>query len=420
MKIISTYCNSVFRLSIGLILVLFFSCTNDNLIGKLTITESASIVRDLEYVEVEISMKRALLQSETIAIRSEKNGELTIGQLLQSEKNVSGNYVINCLFPVSIDAQETLVFDVLVANDSETLTDLKVEGKGMELIIENEHYIANLTSEKATTENGLGSGQLTSLTVKNYSGQKLQRSHINMHWAPNFQKEGLDYKTIGHISEFDSLFVDQGTYLVTTYRSGKVKGYEEIQVEGGYQFYAGLPYFIFSSKMTMLDSVVLTMLRNDEMTMDSLFTHAMFPLPDGGVKIVNLYDDPPLTPHYSIKELRKTPVDANTDWFCFYNDSMKYGFGSIRIQYDNTNLDSEESPMLNPETRITSSKKGGRYWDRRFFFVKEGDLQVPKGSRYAEKNAYVIFPINPENPAEKISELFDKLTNPVIVKYKEL
>ncbi len=154
--------------------------------------------------------------------------------------------------------------------------------------------------------------------------------------------------------------------------------------------------------------------------MDSLFTHAMFPIPNGEVKIVKLYDDPLLTPHYSIKKLRKTPIDANADWFCFYNDSLKYGFGSVRIQYDNTNLDSEESPMLNPETRITSSKKGGRYWDRRFVFVREGGLEVLKGSRYAEINAYVIFPVNPDNPSEKIAELFEQLTHSVIVNYIEL
>lgn len=403
-----------------LLLLIQTSCMDRLLIGELSINEPSGIARELEYIEIDIFMNQQPMLGDGIFIRSKKNGELLKGQILHSKSESDGSFVIRCLFPVYLDAQETKKYDILVSNDTDSHTDLKVEGEGLELVVENKYFIANLTPEKGTTENGLGSGQLTALTLKNFDKRKLRRSNINMHWAPNFQKKGLDYKTIGHILQFDSVFIDKGPYLITMYRSGKVDGYKEIQVEGKYQFYAGLPYFIFTSQMTMVDSVTLIMLRNDEMTMDSLFTHAMFPLPNGEVKIVKLYDDPPLTPYYSIKELRKTPIDANANWFCFYNDSLKYGFGSVRIQYDNTSLTGGEFPVLNPETRISFSGKGGRYWDRRFVFVKENGMKVPKGSRYAEKNAYVIFPVNPDNPSEKIAELFEQLTHPVIVTYIEL
>ena len=73
--------------------------------------------------------------------------------------------------------------------------------------------------------------------------------------------------------------------------------------------------------------------------------------------------------------------------------------------------------MLNPETRISYARAGGRYWDRRFVFLKEDSLTIPKGSKYAEKNAYVIFRINHENPSKEIEGLFNRLTQPVIVNY---
>ncbi len=38
----------------------------------------------------------------------------------------------------------------------------------------------------------------------------------------------------------------------------------------------------------------------------------------------------------------------------------------------------------------------------------------------SEKNAYIIFRINPENPAEKIREVYTKLTHPILVNYNEL
>ncbi len=400
------------------LLILSFLCTcvtNNSLLGTLTITEPAGIARNLEYVEVEILLDQLPLQGKALFLK-DKNGERIKGQILRSKKESSG-YIISALFPISIKAHKKAQYDIILAQNEVVLTDLKTAGENLELVIENNHYVANLTSELATTKNGIGAGQLASLTLKSFNNQVLKRAKINMHWAPSFQKVGLDYKTMAHLRKHDSVFIDKGPYQMTTYRSGKVAGYEEIQLEGQYQFYAGLPYFIFSSNMTMTEDVVLTMLRNDEMTMDSLFTHAMFPLPNGEIKTVSLFDKPPLTPHYSIKELIKTPIDANANWFCFYNDSLKYGFGSIRLGYDYTNYEGGQSPMLNPETRISYGRGGGRYWDRRFLFLKEDSLAIPKGSRYAEKNAYVVFHVDAENPSREIEELFNQITQPVTVKY---
>ncbi len=395
---------------------LLIACANNNsLIGTLTITEPIGSTRNLEYVEVEIPVDQLPSQDKALFLKS-KNGERIKGQILQRKKESSG-YTISCLFPINIQAHKKVKYDMIMAEDKVISTDLKVEGEGLELMIENNYYVANLTSKMATVKNEIGAGQLVSLTLKSFGNQMLKRANINMHWAPSFQKKGLDYKTMAHLRKYDSVFIDKGLHQSTIYRSGKVEGYEEIQLKGQYQFYAGLPYFIFSSSIIMEDNVLLTMLRNDEMTMDSLFTHAMFPLPNGEIKKASLYDKPPLSSHYSIKELRKTPINANAKWFCFYNDSLKYGFGSIRIHYDYTNADGAQSPMLNPETRISYARAEGRYWDRRFLFSETDSLIIPKGSRYTEKNAYVIFKINPENPAKEMEELYIKLTQPVLVKY---
>lgn len=400
-----------------LVSVVLCSCTNQLLVGNLTVTESMGIPRSLEYIEIEIVLEHLPLADETFFIKDET---LIEGQILSKNKQTNGTYLIQCLFPITINAEETKRYQIILSKYTKPSTDLKIDGEGLELRIENNHYVADLTSKKATEENGIGAGQLSSLSLKLFENLQLERSNINMHWAPSFQKKGLDYKTMAHLRNNDSVSVDKGPYQISTYRSGKVEGYEEIQLEGQYQFYAGLPYFIFSSSMTMVDDVVLTMLRNDEMTMDSLFTHAMFPLPNGDVKTVSLYDAPPLTSHYSIKELRKTPIDANTDWFCFYSDSLKYGFGSIRLAYDYANSSGDQSPMIDPETRVSYAAKGGRYWDRRFVFSKNDSLSLPKRSRYYEKNAYVIFQVNSENPSEGIVELFNQLTHPVRVVYNNI
>lgn len=405
----------LFYILLGSALVLFSSCTDNGVVGNLQITEPAGISRDLEYVEVEIPIEPLRDKNKALFLRNSKGGNLIKGQILNPSKDFLDSNLIHCLFPISIQAHETNEYQVVIGDDEQTTTDLISKGEWLNLFIENEYYKADLTTKKSSNSKELGPGQLTSILLKEHNDIKLERINLKMHWAPSFQKKNEDYKTMAHIQEFDSIHIEKGPYVISVYRSGKVKGYEEIQLKGEYKFYAGKPYFSSSSEMTMIDSLTVTMLRNDEMTMDKFFTHAIFPMVNGKVKTVPLYDKAPLISHHSIKELRKTPIKANTKWFAFYNDSTKYGFGSLRLHFDYKNLSGGLSPMTDSQTKITYAHHEGRYWDRRF--IDSGELRIPKGSKYFEENVYSIFGINNENPSEKMEKLYQQLSNPVIVKY---
>ncbi|MEO9893472.1 hypothetical protein [Aurantibacter sp.] len=391
------------------------SCKENGFLGELIITEPIGVDHELEYVEVNIPIAIERLKKKALYIKSKKDGALIKGQVLNNQNILLESNLVRCLFPISIQANETKEYDIVIEKNEKTVTDLLMKGMGLNIIVENEFYKADLTARKSSKNIKLGPGQITSVSLKKYNGIKLERPDIKMHWAPSFQKKSEDYKTMAHLEEFDSVHIEKGPYLISVYRSGKVKGYEEIQLEGEYKFYAGKPYFGFSSKMTIVDSLTVTMLRNDEMTMDKFFTHAIYPLESGKVKCVPLYDKPPLISHQSIKELRKQPIAANAKWFGFYNDSINYGFGSIRIQFDYKNINGGLAPMINAQTKISYSYNEGRYWDRRF--VDSGELRIPKGSEYFEENVYTIFDSNNENPAMEIDKLHKKLANPVVVKY---
>lgn len=404
-----------FYILLGLALLLFTSCADNGAVGDVHITELAGISRELEYVEMKIPIEPLRLVNKALFLKNRKDGNLIIGQILNSSKVLLDSNFVYCLFPISIQAHETNEYEIVIGDPEKTSTDLTSKGKGLNLFIENEYYKADLTTKKSSNNIALGPGQLTSISLKEHSGITLERTKIKMHWAPSFQKKNEDYKTMAHIQELDSIRIEKGPYVVSVYRSGKVKGYEEIQLEGEYKFYAGKPYFSFSSEMTMVDSLTVTMLRNDEMTMDRFFTHAIFPIASGKVKTIDLYDKAPLISHHSIKELRKQPVDANARWFAFYNDSIKYGFGSFRLHFNYKNLNGGLSPMSDSQTKITYAHHEGRYWDRRF--IDSGELRVPKGSKYFEENVYAIFDVENENPSKEIEKLYEQLSNPVIVKY---
>ena len=227
-----------------------------------------------------------------------------------------------------------------------------------------------------------------------------------MHWAPNFQREGADYKTFGHMED-QEVTVERGPYQLKILRWGYVPGYEAIRLKVEYQFYAGLPYFLFSSEMIFEDSTELILLRNDEMTMDSLFTHVVYPDPNGIVLDVPMYDG------YSVDSLARDPIPHDVDWLYFRNELHGYAYGSIRLEYDNRNLDGQPSALYGEHTKISRASGGGRYWNRRL--VHDHLTLVPQGSRYFERNAYLVFKPDRNEPGREIQRYFDRLTNPLIV-----
>ena len=150
----------------------------------------------------------------------------------------------------------------------------------------------------------------------------------------------------------------------------------------------------------------LFLLRNDEMTMDSLFTNVAFC--DAAGQITDLK----FSERYDI--LEKNHISDNAPWLCFYNADKGYAYGSIRLKYDNTNEQGLESPVYQTYTKISDGAGGGKYWNRRL--INEHDTFVPAGSRYVEKNAYLAFNIEEDDPFKWIKYWSEILTNPLQVK----
>jgi hypothetical protein len=376
---------------------------------EFSLTENAGISRPLEYITLDVHLDRELDDSEGICIQEQNNEDLILGQILDFNSQANDKITYTCLFPVAIEANSTIQYKVFISENGRLHNEqLMVEGNGTNIKIENAYFIADLTDIKASEQNGLGSGQLAGLVLKQFQDKLLERSHINMHWAPNFQKEELPYKTFGHITDPDTTAIIRGPYKTTIYKAGRVEGYEEILITGTYEFFAGLPYFLFSSEIRIEKDVELMLLRNDEMTMDSLFTHLGYMHLDGTTDTVALYDD------QEIQSLEEDPIKDDATWLFFFHDALNYGFGSIRLYYDNTNIHGESSPLYQPHTKITRSANNGRYWNRRL--VHDHNTMIPEGSRYKEKNAYLVFKAHPEDPSREIVNHHKRLMNSLEIK----
>ena len=377
------------------------ACNTPKNSGEVVFEEKAGISRNLEYVKITLADHH----EKVLFLKETSTGNLIRGEKLndKTSSNDSSSYV----FPISINANGTKTYSVSSSNQELESLPLNINGEGMAIKIENDYFIADFNTNEAKVKKGLYPGQLSGIFIKN-KNVLLKRNHNNMHWAPNFQKEGLEYKTIGHVNSKNATITQNNSYTFEMIKTGNVKDYEEIDLFGQYNFFAGLPYFEYTSTISFNKDVELILLRNDEMTIDSLFTHLIYQDSSGKNGKMDLYN------MVKFDSLTKAPLADNINWVGFINEPLGYGLVSLRLAYDNKNTTGIESPLYQQHTKISLSGGNGRYWNRRL--IHDHNTLVPKGSKYYEKNVYLVID-DLNDVSNQINYYYKCLKSPIVVSY---
>ncbi|MEZ4774947.1 MAG: hypothetical protein R3D00_17315 [Bacteroidia bacterium] len=390
------------------LIAMFSACSEDWELAHVTVRETHGLERKKEYVEVFFPLKeRTPVPAQICMIFGSDEGHVPV-QFRVLPENPG---IIQVVFPVSLPPHGLRHVSLLPCNDeTHSLSgSLIVTGDAPGLLIENPYFIADLGTKTDVPENNYPPGHLTALTLKALDSLRIQRSGMKIHWSPNFAKQEVPYQTMAHM-EAEHIDIFQGKYMVRLEKSGKVPSYEEIGLKGAYTFYDSLPYFIFTSEMEILQTVTLNLLRNDEMTIDSMFTDLAFRREAGEVKHLPLYES------RTFAYLDSQHIEANAPWLYFYNRDKHFAMGSIRLDYDNTQAEGTPAPLYEAHTKITPSAANGRYWNRRL--IHDHDTEVPAGSRYFEKNAYVIFQYNEAASDTFMNNLYERLLYPLQLEVK--
>jgi hypothetical protein len=386
---------------------------SEEILATLTVSEKYGYSRNVEYVDYLFQIPitpQEISDFSLIAVDQASNEEI-VCQILEREKFENEMIaLLRIIFPVALEANQKKIFQIMasVSNDA-VESDLTVKGNGFDLIIENNFYKADLSKNTDIEPQSHNSGQLRDLLIKMGFNQLLTNAEDRLHWAPNFKRPELEwYTTIAHWNSPTEYEVWKGPYLIQTYRRDSAPDHPEILLTATYKFYQDLPYFRFFSEMELVQNVWLELLRNDEMTMDSMFTHLAFQRPDGKIEDVTFSDRGAL--------LEDQPIENESPWICFYNSELKFAFASIRLRYDNSNMTGQQSPTYLPHTQIGEWLGGIKYWNRRL--IHEHLTFVPKGSRYSEENAYLVFKIGEEDKFKDIIYWMDRLHHPLEIKVK--
>ncbi|MFZ0391907.1 MAG: hypothetical protein WAN36_15710 [Calditrichia bacterium] len=377
------------------------------MLAVVDVSEPAGLERKQEYVQVYLQV--SIGDSAIIAV-NQKSGKSVYSQIDKQSIPEKGGEMLSILFPVTLKANEQQRWLLqTAAGQKSPQTDLSLTGSGFDLQINNKYYRADLSKSGDSEAKSHNSGQLRELLIKMGFNRLLFRTENRLHWGPNFQKPELEYyTTISGWEDPGYYRVKRGPYRVRTERQDLAPSHPEILLTAAYDFYAGKPWFIFYSEMEMQKDVELELLRNDEMTMDSMFTHVAFERPGG--EIVNVK----FSERYGL--LQENPIENDAPWLCFYHADSGYGFASIRLEYDNNNRFGKPSPTWLPHTKISDGAGGGKYWNRRL--IHEHLTFVPEGSRYLEKNAYLVFSMEKAGDFSMVRYFAGRLRNPLRVSVK--
>jgi hypothetical protein len=378
---------------------------------KINISETSGFQRSGEYINipVQLSMEGIAQPSISLIVESQDDGKKIPCQISEyRELNDHQHIFLRIFFPVNIEAYESKNYLLKVSNQlKQTETDLDIFGEGLDLVIENKYFRVDLSKDETVEPKSYDSGQIRELLIKGKEDQLLTNVEDRLHWAPNFKRPEIKwYTTIAHWNKPEIYQINKGPYRIQTVRKDYAPDHPEILLTAKYEFYSNAPYFRFYSEMEMVKDLWLELLRNDEMTMDSMFTHVAFKRPSGDIVDVTFSERKEL--------LERHPIENESPWICFYNIEKGFAFGSIRLCYENTNQFGHLSPMFQPHTQIGEWLGGIKYWNRRL--IHDHLTFVPKGSRYIEENAYLVFKIGKNNRFETINYWRDRLNNPLEVK----
>lgn len=375
-------------------------CAKEALL-EFKVTEPIGMARDLEYIQLEWEVGTMPQKDANFYITA--NGNNILGQVLGVDPTSDGNFLVRGLFPIQIDANETISF-LLFEGSGDSGDTLSVSGTDYDLVISNKYFTADLRANKKNPDNPLSAGQVTTVEPANVDGVVFKRNNINIHWSPNFQKKDVPYRTVSHL-ENGKKQRKVGPYLVQIDKEGFIDEYPEFKITSSYSFYAGMPFFIFSSEILAVKDVHVSLLRNDEMTIDSLFTHVVY-RSNGNTKALPLYEES------TFLSLEGNPIPDEAPWLAFINQNRKFILGCIRLDYDNNNLEGMPSPLYRPHTKITAASSNGRYWNRRL--IHDHVTLVPRDSKYYERNAYFTG-FSTDSLDLKVNQLHKILENPVNV-----
>ncbi len=184
-----------------------------------------------------------------------------------------------------------------------------------------------------------------------------------------------------------------------------------IRVAITYYFYAGVPYILAESAMTIENDMFVESLRNAEIVFNkAVFNTAAWRGVDGKLQTLD-FASSRLHPKHAAK------LRPDTPWVAFYNPSRGLGFASLFLDMALPNLHGGAASQQQPYIYL---QNGPWYYMSRGFVYSFGSnnqtrmLPVKAGSLYYDRNAWLPFAFPKDQGfAARLDALYAMLKKPL-------
>ena len=234
-------------------------------------------------------------------------------------------------FLSSTAAYEKKVYLVFSGNESAEkpcyCTDLKAEGEGMGLTVNNAFYEAILNPD---------SGSIDEIHLKQGVNQtfchKLETNGA-VHWNPDIYAPPTPWNHISDWNPPEHYTIEKGPVFTMLKRWGTMPMYPDVLCSVTYRFYASYPIIVIQTTMELTKDRDVVALRNGEVVFNrELINEFAWKKPDGSVGTTMLTD----VPRHPAMGMR---LDVGTEWFVLMNRDKRAGFGVVPVEVSNVRKD---------------------------------------------------------------------------------
>lgn len=368
----------------------------------LNVEEQNGFKREREPVEVLLGFQAAQVNSLQREIRLAR---VTGGYLQEIPSQVFGEvrrgdeWFCNLIFQTTCGQKEKQTFVVFYGNPDAELpdykSDLAAKGEEYRLDVENNFYKVELSRQ---------AGQIERVTFKRNAGMELYAGGDG-HGEPGGLDWSHDYYASGGFQKFRTALWDEvpdyevirGPVCTIVRRWGfpysplhPLFSPSRLNIEVEYRFYAGLPYFQKSSKMTALKGFETNSLRDEEWVFPAqTLPEVLWVGPDGKLNIGNV-----------------DPKFKDNLWGAgFFNKQTNDAFIALYLDHhaDGIRINHTGSP------NSAYYPFHGQSWSRHAVL----NQFVPEGAKLYQKNAYLTTPFNAEKGPAQVEKLRSELLAPL-------
>ncbi len=280
---------------------------------------------------------------------------------------------------------------------------LKVTGQGLGKTIENEFFKVVLHPKSGTIYE----------VVEKSTAVKLEHkleTNGSVHWNPDVYSPPHAWY---HVSDWDkpTSSEDTGPVFYTLRREAPLPMPKGIRVAITYYFYAGVPYILAESAMTIENDIFVESLRNAEIVFNkAVFNKAAWRAVDGKLSTLD-FASSRMHPKHAAQ------IRPDTPWVAFYSDVRGVGFASLFLDQALPNLRGGPASQQQPYIYV---QNGPWFYMSRGFVYSFGSnnqtrmLPVRAGSLYYDRNAWLPFAFSKEQGfAGRLDALYAMLKRPL-------